>query len=126
MGTVEVAGATPRSRSLPAVELAHRGKLAVHTIVVKDKKINRGICASGESLELTRNQYKAGIIDDLSVAVNAATALSAERNAVKPDGQSAGRQCAGVAGLGGKWKEMPTGDMAAGRPVMPDATNAAP
>ncbi|OZI62539.1 efflux transporter outer membrane subunit [Bordetella genomosp. 11] len=63
----------------------------------------RALEAARESLELTRNQYKEGIVDYLSVAVLENTALSSERQAISLMGNRLVASVQLIAALGGGW-----------------------
>jgi NodT family efflux transporter outer membrane factor (OMF) lipoprotein len=63
----------------------------------------RALEAARESLELTRNQYKQGLVDYLSVAVLENTALSSERQAVSLVGNRLVASVQLIAALGGGW-----------------------
>nr|WP_235610858.1 efflux transporter outer membrane subunit [Bordetella sp. H567] len=63
----------------------------------------RALEAARESLELTRNQYKEGLVDFLSVAVLENTALSSEREAISLMGNRLVASVQLIAALGGGW-----------------------
>lgn len=63
----------------------------------------RALEAARESLALTRNQYKQGLIDYLSVAVLENTALTAERSAISLVGNRLTASVQLIAALGGGW-----------------------
>lgn len=63
----------------------------------------RALEAARESLELTRNQYKEGLVDYLSVAVLENTALSSEREAISLMGNRLVASVQLIAALGGGW-----------------------
>jgi NodT family efflux transporter outer membrane factor (OMF) lipoprotein len=63
----------------------------------------RALEAARESLKLSRNQYDAGLIDYLSVAVLQNTALNAERDAITLMGQRIQASVQLIAALGGGW-----------------------
>jgi NodT family efflux transporter outer membrane factor (OMF) lipoprotein len=63
----------------------------------------RALEAARESLALTRNQYKEGLIDYLSVAVLENTALTAERSAIALVGSRLTASVQLIAALGGGW-----------------------
>jgi NodT family efflux transporter outer membrane factor (OMF) lipoprotein len=63
----------------------------------------RALEAARESLELTRNQYKQGLVDYLSVAVLENTALSSERTAISLMGNRLVASVQLIAALGGGW-----------------------
>lgn len=64
----------------------------------------RALESARESMRLTRNQYEAGLVDYLSVAVVEATALSSERNAISLLGNRLIASVQLVAALGGGWQ----------------------
>ncbi|QBS66909.1 efflux transporter outer membrane subunit [Bordetella holmesii] len=77
----------------------------------------RALESARESMRLTRNQYEAGLVDYLSVAVVEATALSSERNAISLLGNRLIASVQLVAALGGGWDGLtPTESGPPGRP----------
>ncbi|OZI77991.1 efflux transporter outer membrane subunit [Bordetella genomosp. 12] len=66
----------------------------------------RALESARESMRLTRNQYEAGLVDYLSVAVVEATALSSERNAISLLGNRLIASVQLVAALGGGWEGL--------------------
>ncbi|MDH1304400.1 efflux transporter outer membrane subunit [Achromobacter sp. GD03932] len=68
----------------------------------------RALEAARESLRLTQNQYKAGLVDYLSVAVVDATALNSERNALSLLGNRFAASVNLIVALGGGWEGLPT------------------
>ncbi|CAM3731767.1 efflux transporter outer membrane subunit [Bordetella flabilis] len=91
----------------------------------------RALEAARESLELSRNQYKQGLIDYLDVAVLENTALNAERSAISLVGNRLIASVQLIAALGGGWNgdvdtpEMPQGASAAAPGPAPASTGAA-
>jgi NodT family efflux transporter outer membrane factor (OMF) lipoprotein len=73
----------------------------------------RALQAARESLELTRNQYKQGLVDYLSVAVLENTALSSERTAISLMGNRLIASVQLIAALGGGWDGNVDAPMAA-------------
>jgi len=67
----------------------------------------RALEAARESLRLTQNQYKAGLVDYLSVAVVDATALNSERNALSLLGNRFAASVNLIVALGGGWEGLP-------------------
>lgn len=65
---------------------------------------DRALAAARESLRLTENQYKAGLIDYLSVAQVEATALSTERSALALQSSRLVASVQLIAALGGGWQ----------------------
>ncbi|MGE8688179.1 MAG: efflux transporter outer membrane subunit [Achromobacter sp.] len=63
----------------------------------------RALESARESLRLIQNQYKAGLVDYLSVAVVDATALSSERNALSLLGNRLAASVNLIVALGGGW-----------------------
>jgi NodT family efflux transporter outer membrane factor (OMF) lipoprotein len=63
----------------------------------------RALEAARESLRLIQNQYRAGLVDYLSVAVVDATALSSERNALSLLGNRLTASVNLIVALGGGW-----------------------
>lgn len=63
----------------------------------------RALESARESLRLIQNQYKAGLVDYLSVAVVDATALSSERNALSLLGNRLTASVNLIVALGGGW-----------------------
>ncbi|WZB74439.1 efflux transporter outer membrane subunit [Achromobacter insuavis] len=98
----------------------------------------RALEAARESLRLMQNQYKAGLVDYLSVAVVDATALSNERSALSLYGNRLVASVNLIVALGGGWNGLPVqgagaaGDgsqataPAAPQTTGPAATDAAP
>jgi NodT family efflux transporter outer membrane factor (OMF) lipoprotein len=73
----------------------------------------RALEAARESLELSRNQYKQGLIDYLDVAVLENTALNAERSAISLVGSRLIASVQLIAALGGGWNgDVDTPEMA--------------
>ncbi|AMG37377.1 efflux transporter outer membrane subunit [Achromobacter xylosoxidans] len=68
----------------------------------------RALEAARESLRLMQNQYKAGLVDYLSVAVVDATALSNERSALTLYGNRLVASVNLIVALGGGWNGLPT------------------
>lgn len=66
----------------------------------------RALESARESLRLTRNQYEAGLVDYLSVAVVEATALASERNAISLLGNRLIASVQLVTALGGGWEGL--------------------
>ncbi|AZY53776.1 efflux transporter outer membrane subunit [Bordetella avium] len=66
----------------------------------------RALESARESLRLTRNQYEAGLVDYLNVAVVEASALSNERNAISLLGSRLIASVQLVAALGGGWEGL--------------------
>lgn len=64
----------------------------------------RALESARESLRLIQNQYKAGLVDYLSVAVVDATALSSERNALSLLGNRLTASVNLIVALGGGWE----------------------
>ncbi len=71
---------------------------------------DRALAAARESLRLTENQYKAGLIDYLSVAQVEATALSTERSALSLQSSRLVASVQLIAALGGGWQAPPPSD----------------
>ncbi|MGY6268408.1 efflux transporter outer membrane subunit [Achromobacter denitrificans] len=67
----------------------------------------RALEAARESLRLIQNQYKAGLVDYLSVAVVDATALGSERNALSLLGNRLTASVNLIVALGGGWEPRP-------------------
>ncbi len=68
----------------------------------------RALEAARESLRLIQNQYQAGLVDYLSVAVVDATALGSERNALSLLGNRLAASVNLIVALGGGWEPQPT------------------
>ncbi|RSE97532.1 efflux transporter outer membrane subunit [Achromobacter aegrifaciens] len=88
----------------------------------------RALEAARESLRLTQNQYKAGLVDYLSVAVVDATALNSERNALSLLGNRFAASVNLIVALGGGWEGLPAAGAQArvDNPVAPAAAPAQP
>jgi NodT family efflux transporter outer membrane factor (OMF) lipoprotein len=88
----------------------------------------RALEAARESLRLTQNQYKAGLVDYLSVAVVDATALNSERNALSLLGNRFAASVNLIVALGGGWEGLPAAgaQARADNPVAPAAAPAQP
>ncbi|WP_312543390.1 TolC family protein, partial [Achromobacter mucicolens] len=67
----------------------------------------RALESARESLRLIQNQYKAGLVDYLSVAVVDATALNSERNALSLLGNRLVASVNLIVALGGGWEGLP-------------------
>ena len=66
----------------------------------------RALAAARESLRLTRNQYKQGLIDYLRVATVETTALDTERQAITLVGDRLVASVQLIAALGGGWEGL--------------------
>jgi NodT family efflux transporter outer membrane factor (OMF) lipoprotein len=78
--------------------------LATLRILEEEARIqDEAVRASRESVTLTTNQYKAGIVSYLNVAVVQTSALTAERTAVGLLGQRLSAAVALIKALGGDW-----------------------
>lgn len=88
----------------------------------------RALEAARESLRLMQNQYKAGLVDYLSVAVVDATALSNERSALTLYGNRLVASVNLIVALGGGWNGLPTPQAAntAAAPAAGGTPDAAP
>ncbi|MNI35628.1 hypothetical protein D3C73_896600 [compost metagenome] len=67
----------------------------------------RALESARESLRLIQNQYQAGLVDYLSVAVVDATALNSERNALSLLGTRLVASVNLIVALGGGWEGAP-------------------
>jgi len=85
----------------------------------------RALESARESLRLIQNQYQAGLVDYLSVAVVDATALSSERNALSLMGSRLVASVNLIVALGGGWEGLPV-ETASAAPASPAPANAAP
>ncbi|OZI55474.1 efflux transporter outer membrane subunit [Bordetella genomosp. 5] len=106
-------------------------------VMAQEQEVQRrALTSARESLRLTRNQYEAGLVDYLSVAVVEATALNAERNALSLLGNRLNASVQLIAALGGGWEGLPEADrsplptqpappVGAGAPTPPTPTPAA-
>ena len=61
--------------------------------------------AAAESLELTNNQYQAGIVSFLNVVIAQATALSADRSNLDIAGRRLVASATLLKALGGDWRQ---------------------
>lgn len=77
----------------------------------------RALESARESLRLIQNQYKAGLVDYLSVAVVDATALSSERNALSLLGTRLVASVNLIVALGGGWEGLPPAQQAEAAPA---------
>lgn len=66
------------------------------------------LAASRESLQITRNQFEAGLIDYLSVVQVEASAYSAERTALQLENQRLNTTVDLIKALGGGWRDQVT------------------
>jgi len=80
-------------------------------VMAQEQEVQRrALTSARESLRLTRNQYEAGLVDYLSVAVVEATALNAERSALTLLGNRLNASVQLIAALGGGWEGLPQAD----------------
>lgn len=82
----------------------------------------RALESARESLRLIQNQYKAGLVDYLSVAVVDATALSNERSALSLYGNRLVASVNLIVALGGGWDGLGAVSGTATAPASPGAT----
>jgi len=81
-------------------------------MLVQDKAVN----SARESVALTTNQYKAGIVSYLNVITTQSIALTNERTALGIRGQQLNAAVSLIKALGGGWNasELPGIDQSAG------------
>lgn len=73
-------------------------------VLAQTQKVQRqAVIAANESLRMTRNQYKQGLVDYLSVALLETTALNNQRNEIAIMGNRLAASVRLVAALGGGW-----------------------
>jgi len=82
----------------------------------------RALESARESLRLIQNQYKAGLVDYLSVAVVDATALNSERNALSLLGTRLVASVNLIVALGGGWDGLPAVQQAEAAPAPASTT----
>ncbi len=82
----------------------------------------RALESARESLRLIQNQYKAGLVDYLSVAVVDATALNSERNALSLLGTRLVASVNLIVALGGGWDGLPAVQQADAAPAPASTT----
>ncbi|TRM49900.1 efflux transporter outer membrane subunit [Achromobacter sp. LC458] len=82
----------------------------------------RALESARESLRLIQNQYKAGLVDYLSVAVVDATALNSERNALSLLGTRLVASVNLIVALGGGWDGLPAVQKADAAPAPASTT----
>ncbi|MFV9474332.1 efflux transporter outer membrane subunit [Advenella sp. RU8] len=79
---------------------------AISTLAVLNRELQvqlQALAASRESLQITRNQFNAGLIDYLSVVQVEASAYSAERTALQLENQRLNTTVDLIKALGGGW-----------------------
>jgi len=84
---------------------------AISTLGVLNREIKvqqQALAASRESLQITRNQFEAGLIDYLSVVQVETAAYSAERTALQLENQRLNTTVDLIKALGGGWSESLT------------------
>jgi NodT family efflux transporter outer membrane factor (OMF) lipoprotein len=91
---------------------------------VQDEAVN----SARESVVLTTNQYKAGIVSYLNVIATQSIALTNERTALGISGQRLTAAVLLIKALGGGWNasELATADQITGKPAMPPRTATTP
>ena len=83
-------------------------QLAVLRILGEEARIQEeAVQAARESVDLTTNQYKAGIVSYLNVVTAQTIALTNERTAINLNGQRLKAAALLVKALGGGWSEDP-------------------
>jgi outer membrane protein TolC len=82
----------------------------------------RALESARESLRLIQNQYQAGLVDYLSVAVVDATALNSERNALSLLGTRLVASVNLIVALGGGWDGLPAVQQADAAPAPASTT----
>jgi len=87
-------------RALQEVEDA----LVQLSVLAQTQKVQRrAVMAADESLRMTRNQYKQGLVDYVTVALLETTALNNQRNEIAIMGNRLSASVRLVAALGGGW-----------------------
>lgn len=110
--------ATYRLTVLTAMQEVEDYLVALRILQQEQETQGRALAAARESLQLTQNQYDAGLIDYLSVVQVEAMALSAERSAVSLQLNRLLASVQLMTALGGGWQ-------APGSTGQPDTVNAA-
>lgn len=95
--------ATYRQSVLVALREVEDYLVALSTLAREQEAQARALQAARASLQLTRNQYDAGLIDYLSVVQVEATALSTERAALQLQAAQLTTSVQLIAALGGGW-----------------------
>jgi NodT family efflux transporter outer membrane factor (OMF) lipoprotein len=101
--TFDAQAAAYRQSVLTALREVEDYLIQLHVLGQEQTVQQRALEAARESLRLTRNQYKEGLIDYLNVATVETTALSAERSAITLIGTRLVASVQLIAALGGGW-----------------------
>ncbi|HEU0229469.1 MAG TPA: efflux transporter outer membrane subunit [Burkholderiaceae bacterium] len=104
--------ASYRLTALTALREAEDYMVQLRVLARQQVTQNRALAAARESLRLTTNQYDAGLIDYLSVAVVQASTLSTERAALSVTVDRLVASVQLIAALGGGWAPAPAMDTA--------------
>lgn len=95
--------ATYRLTVLRALQEVEDAMVQLNVLAQTQKVQRRAVLAANESLRMTRNQYKQGLVDYLSVALLETTALNNQRNEIAIMGNRLAASVRLVAALGGGW-----------------------
>jgi NodT family efflux transporter outer membrane factor (OMF) lipoprotein len=101
----EEAVANYRQTVLDAFQEVEDGLSTMHWLAEEDKLQRDAVRLARESVELTRNQYKAGTVGYLNVVLLQASQLNEERQAVTLVGRRLAATVALIRALGGSWGE---------------------
>ena len=84
----------------------HKGGNLSSLRILGDEAVvqQQALAAARQSVELTTNQYKAGLVGFLNVVVVQAQAFAAERNAIDLAGRRLAASVALIKALGGSYK----------------------
>ena len=99
----EVQAATYRKAVLEALQEVEDALVQWHSIQREQQSQERAVEAARRALQLTRNQYEAGLVDYLSVAQVETSTLAAERSLLSLQSELYLSAVRLIAALGGQW-----------------------
>lgn len=106
-GAYDEAVANYRQTVLSALQDVENNLAALHWLGDEEKVEQDAVRAAREAVALTLNQYKAGTVSYLNVALVQATQLSQERTLVNLQSRRLAADVALIRGLGGAWEPRP-------------------